>query len=200
MEFDLDVLLGILTGLGLAAACGFRVFVPLLALSLAARAERVVLADGFDWLSSKPAMVCLVAATMIEIAAYFVPFIDNLLDTIATPLAAVAGVMVTSALVVEVDPWLRWSLALIAGAGLATAVQVPTAAARGGATVASGGTLNAGVATGEVMAAGLLSGISILSPIVAPFLLVAVVLAAWQIRRRRRRPARGPGTIADRRT
>ena len=181
------IVLGVLTGLGLAAACGFRIFVPLLIVSLAAWGGKVTLNEDFAWIGTLPAVLAFGVATVIEVLAYYIPFVDNLLDTVATPAAAVAGAVVALAVFVDLDPWLRWSLGIVAGAGVATAVQVPTAALRGGSSVASAGVANPGISTGEVMGAGLVSGVALFAPIAIPFILIAVLVGVVQIVRRRRR-------------
>src|SRR6187402_3193555 len=56
-------LLSILAALGLAAACGFRVFVPLFVVSLASRAGALDLSTGFAWIGSTPALVCFGTGT-----------------------------------------------------------------------------------------------------------------------------------------
>lgn len=183
----LSIVFAICTGLGLAAACGFRVFLPLLALSIAARAGQVMPVESFAWIASTPALIAFAAATVLEVVAYYVPVVDNLLDTIATPAAAVAGTIVASAMMVELEPWLRWTLGIVAGGGLATAIQIPTAAMRGGSTVSTAGVANFGIATGEAFAASLVSGIAVLTPIVVPMIVLALIAGAIQWRRKRRR-------------
>jgi len=187
----LSIVFAVCTGLGLAAACGFRVFLPLLALSVAARADQLTLAEGFAWIGSTPALVVFAVAAAVEIAAYYIPLVDNLLDTIATPAAAVAGTVVASAMLVELEPWLRWTLGIVAGGGLAASIQIPTAAMRGGSTVTTAGLANPGIATGELLAAGLVSGIAVLAPIVVPMLVIALVAGAIQWRRKRRKNNHG---------
>ena len=102
-------------GLGLSASCGFRVFVPMLVLSLAARNDWLEISESFRWLQSDVATVTLAVATVLEVGAYYVPWIDNLLDTIASPCAVIAGVLVSAATFTEMDPIVKWSLAIIAG-------------------------------------------------------------------------------------
>lgn len=176
--------MGLAAALGLAAACGFRVFVPLLVASLAARADLISVNDGFAWLASTPALTAFAAATVLEIAAYYVPVVDNLLDAISTPAAAVAGTLLAAAVIVDIDPWLRWTLAVIAGAGAATAVQLPTVALRGTSTAATAGTANPIVSTGEAAGSTALAGMAVLAPVAIPLLLV--LLFVWIGRRRRR--------------
>ncbi|HEX6985527.1 MAG TPA: DUF4126 domain-containing protein, partial [Planctomycetaceae bacterium] len=135
----MDVLLGLGLGLGLAAACGFRVFVPMFVMSVAAKAGYLNLAEEFGWMASWPAVVTFGAATLFETAAYYVPWIDNLLDAAATPAAVVAGVIATAACVVEADPLIQWSAAIVGGGGVAGAVQSSSVAVRAASTLATGG-------------------------------------------------------------
>ena len=93
---------------------------------MAAQTGHLTLAGGFDWIGSKPALVVFAAATLLEVLAYYVPWIDNLLDVVAGPAAVVAGIVITASVVTDVDPLLRWSLAVIAGGGAAAATQGAT--------------------------------------------------------------------------
>src|SRR5438132_1158159 len=127
----METLLSVCLGIGLSAACGFRVFVPLLAMSIASLSGHLTLAHGFDWIRSFPALVTFCVATCLEIAGYYIPWVDNLLDTIATPVAIIAGTLVTASVVNDVSPLLRWTLAIIAGGGAAGLAQGTTVVARG---------------------------------------------------------------------
>ena len=146
---------GSLIGLALSATCGFRVFVPLLAVCIATRAEKtegetyVQLAENFSWLASDPAFVVFLVAAIFEIAGYYLPIIDNFLDTLATPAAVVAGTLITAAFLVDMEPWLQWVLGVVAGGGMAGAVQATTVVARAASTVTTGGLGNPVVATVE---------------------------------------------------
>ena len=181
----METALSIALGLGLAAACGFRVFAPLLVVSVAARSGALDLGESFIWIASMPAVIILVAATIAEIAAYYVPWLDNLLDTVATPAAIIAGGVLAASVVTGMTPWLKWTLAVIAGGGLAGAVQLSTTAARGASSVLTGGLGNVGVASLELVGA---VGLSLLS-IVWPFLALVVIatalllIARWRTRR-----------------
>lgn len=182
----MEHLLSVCLGLGLAAACGFRVFVPLLVLNLAARAGYVVLDGSFEWIASTAALITLAVATGLEIAAYYIPWLDNLLDSVATPAAVVAGVVVTASVVTGIDPYLKWTLAVIAGGGVAGAVQTATVGARGASTLTTAGLGNPLVATAEIGGAAALSGVAIALPALAGLLVVALlVLAARRLARRR---------------
>lgn len=180
----METALSIALGLGLAAACGFRVFAPLLIVGVAARSGVLALGDDFLWIASTPALVVLAVAAVAEVAAYYVPWLDNLLDTVATPAAIVAGGVLAASVVTGMEPWLKWTLAVIAGGGLAGMVQLSTTAARGASTLATGGLGNLGLATLELVGSVGLTLISIFWPLVA-LVLVAVVLllvVRWRAR------------------
>ncbi|MBI1842680.1 MAG: DUF4126 domain-containing protein [Verrucomicrobia bacterium] len=169
----METLLALCIGLGLSAACGFRVFVPLLGLSIAAHAGHVALAADFAWLGSIPAIIALSFATALEIGGYYIPWLDHFLDALATPAAVVAGAMVSASLITDMSPMMRWSLAVIAGGGLAGLVQTTTVLARAGSTLTTGGLGNPLVATLELGG----SLLSTLLSLLAPALGVGVVLA-----------------------
>lgn len=180
--------LSVVAALGLAAACGFRVFVPMLVLSVAARAGMLNLADGFAWLGTTPALICFAVATGVEVAAYYFPVVDNFLDMISAPAAVVAGVVVAAAVIVDIDPWLKWTLAVVAGGGAAAAVKLPMVLTRGTSTAGTGGVGNPVVSTAELVAASGVSTAAVVVPIALPFLVLGVV---WFFYRRIRRGETG---------
>ena len=186
--------MSIMIGVALSATCGFRVFIPLLAVNIGTRAQDangqplIELAGGFDWLSSDIAMMVFLVATLFEIAGYYIPWIDNLLDSVASPAAIVAGTLITASFITGMDPWLQWLLALIAGGGVAGAVQATTVVTRASSTVTTGGLGNPIVSSVETSGAFLGSALSILA---APFALGVFVLllgsGLWIWFRRRNR-------------
>jgi hypothetical protein len=171
MEFVMALFIGI----GLSATCGFRVFVPLLGLSIAAHVGQMELAHGFGWIGTWPATIAFAIATVIEIGAYFIPWVDNLLDTIATPAAVIAGTMVTASVIGDVSPLLRWTLAVVAGGGIAGIIQSSTVLVRGTSTATTGGAANPAVSASELGASIVGTVISIVVPVVA-VILVALIL------------------------
>jgi len=185
--------MSIMIGVALSATCGFRVFVPLLAVNIGTRAldangqPLIELAGGFDWLSSDIALMVFLVATLFEIGGYYIPWIDNLLDTIASPASIVAGTVITASFVTGMDPWLQWLLGVIAGGGAAGAVQATTVVARAGSTVTTGGLGNPIVASVETSGAFLGSALSIVA---VKFAIVVFVLllggGVWIWWRRRR--------------
>ncbi|MFN0156647.1 MAG: DUF4126 domain-containing protein [Bacteroidota bacterium] len=180
----MDSAIGVLLGIGLSAACGFRVFLPLLVLSVAALSGAIPLADEFVWIGSLPALIVFGTAMVIEIAAYYIPWVDNLLDTIATPLAVVAGIVASASILTELDPVLRWSLAFIAGGGTAGLIQGSTALLRLKSSALTGGLGNFLVSTVELFGALFLSLLAILVPIVAVTLVLVVLVTAYRLSRR----------------
>ena len=168
-------LFGVFIGIGLSATCGFRVFVPLLGMSIAYHADALSLSSGFEWIGSWPATIAFAIAMVIEIAGYYIPWVDNLLDTIATPAAIVAGIIATASMIGDVSPFLRWSLAIIAGGGIAGIIQGSSVLVRGASTATTAGLANPAVSTGELVASILGTLISIILPTVA-FILVVLLL------------------------
>lgn len=181
--------ISICIGLGLSAACGFRVFVPLLFVSIAARSGHITLGTGWDWVASVPAIVALSTATALEIGAYYVPWLDNFLDSIATPAAVLAGTVITAAAVGDMTPLLKWSLAIIGGGGSAAVVQVSTTIVRGASSLATGGIGNPAVSTAEAGGSVGLSFLALFVPFAAAavVLLMVVLLLRFFYRRLRRR-------------
>jgi len=177
----MDTLLGLALGIGLAAACGFRVFVPLLVLSLSVRAGAVGVADNMAWVGSDAAMIALVVATVVEIVGYYVPWVDNMLDTVATPAAVIAGVLATASLAGGLDPFVQWAIAIIGGGGAAASVQLSTVLTRAASTLTTAGVGNPVVSTAETGAATGLSLMVIFLPLLA--LLVMLLVAVWVVRR-----------------
>lgn len=180
-----DWIVPLAAGVGLAAASGFRVFVPLFGVSLAMRLADYQPAAGFEWLADPVATFALGAAVAVEVGAYLVPWLDNALDTIATPLAVVAGTMLTALMLGDASPGLQWILAVVAGGGTAGAVQMGTVALRAGSLVTTGGLANPLVALGEAGLSGLFTILALVVPLTTVVLLVVVVLW-WRHRRQRR--------------
>ena len=193
-EDPAGVLLKLCVGVGLAAATGFRVFVPLLVLNVAAMSGNlpVELADtGFEWVGSPICTVIFGAATAVEIAGYYIPWIDNLLDTVATPAAVIAGSVAVATLLGDTDPALKWTLAIIAGGGAAGSIQLLTVGTRAASTATTGGVGNPVVSTAEAGGSILVAILAIVIPIIVAIL--TVLFIAWLFgkffRRRKNIPA-----------
>ncbi len=177
MEFNPNMLVGVAAGVGLSAACGFRVFVPLLAASIAHKFGLLPLADNFSWLGSWPAIITFATASILEVLAYYIPFVDNLLDTIASPAAMVAGTVVSASTMVHLDPTWQWILGIIVGGGSAGIIQAGTGLTRLGSSKFTAGAGNGVVATGENVAAIGGSITALVAPLVM-IVLVAITIVA----------------------
>jgi hypothetical protein len=173
---EFDIVVPIALGIGLAAAVGFRVFLPLLVMSGAAYTGHLTLSDSFAWLATPTALAMLSVAAIAEILAYYVPGIDNLLDAIATPAALVAGTIAAAAVMTDLPPIVKWTTAVIAGGGAASLTQSVTSLLRAKSTVMRGGLGNAVVSTGEFGGALLVSLLALLAPLAA---LAIVVVFCW---------------------
>src|SRR5262249_9586572 len=119
-----DLPLSVVLGIGLAAATGFRVFLPMLIMSGAAYTGHLSLDDNFAWLGTPSALMPTLAAL------YYVPGVDNLLDSLATPAALVAGTVVSAAVITDLPPMVKWTAAVIAGGAVAGLTQGVTAMLR----------------------------------------------------------------------
>ena len=176
----LSIFLSIALGVSLSAAAGFRVFVPFLIMSVAALSGHLSLGESWSWIGTYPALLVFAIASVIEIAAYYVPWLDNVLDTITTPAAAVAGVVLTAASITDLSPLLTWTMAIIAGGGTAAVVQTGTVLARGVSTTTTLGLGNFTVATGELVGSVAASALAVVLPLLA-FILV-ILLLIWMVR------------------
>ncbi|MBN1808476.1 MAG: DUF4126 domain-containing protein [Planctomycetes bacterium] len=186
----MEIVLSIALGIGLSAACGFRVFVPFLVISIASLSGHLELAEGFTWIGTWPALIAFAVATALEIGAYYVPWLDNLLDSIATPVAVIAGVLVAAACITDMSPLLKWVLAVIVGGGAAGAVQGLTVVTRAASTATTGGIGNPVVSSVEAGSSVVMSGLAVLLPLAAAVIFIALMaLLAKKLLARKPRPA-----------
>ena len=173
----LPYVLSTFIGIGLAAASGFRVFLPMFAVSLASYMGWIPMGDNFEWLSGLPTLITTGAATIVEILAYYIPVVDNFLDTITIPLATVAGSVLFASQFIELDTFPQWALALIAGGGTAATIASGFAGTRAASTATTGGIGNNLVATTETAGAGLMSVLAIFLPVLAFIAAIALLIA-----------------------
>ncbi len=188
----MDTFFSILIAIGLAAACGFRIFVPPLVVGIADMLGWIDLASGMDWIGSPIAVTCFGIATVIEVAAYFIPAVNNLLDVIATPAAVIAGTVVGAGAIVDLPPLVQWTLAAIAAATVTGPIQVASASGRAATNVGTAGVGSPVFAILETIGSAVTAVLSVLIPIVAIGLVAALLGgAAWVfVRARRMLPAR----------
>ena len=173
---NFDLALSVALGIGLAAATGFRIFLPMLVTSIAANTGHLPLAGSFAWLGTPAALIVLGVAALAEIMAYYIPGVDNLLDTLATPAALVAGTVISAAVITDLPPMVKWATAIIAGGGVAGLMQSMTALLRAKSTVFTGGIGNPVIATTELGSSLFVSLLALIAPFVA---LLLVVLFLW---------------------
>ncbi|MEM9142812.1 MAG: DUF4126 domain-containing protein [Bacteroidota bacterium] len=181
-----ETIISIFLGIGLAASVGFRVFLPLFALSLAAYFNLWELNENWQWIGSIGALITLGVASVTEIFAYFIPWVDNLLDSLAIPLAAIAGTAVMVSTVANLDPIITWSLAIIAGGGTATAIKGAGATGRLASTASTGGLANPVVSTVETGTATVVATASIFAPVLAVVLVIIILIVIFRIYRKLR--------------
>lgn len=171
----IQYLLSAFIGIGLAAASGFRIFMPLFAVSLASYLGWIPMGDEWQWLGSLPTLLASGIAMIIEVLAYYIPFVDNLLDSINVPLAMIAGTVLFASQFTEMGAFAQWALALIAGGGTAAVIKTGFAGARATSTATTAGVANAGVSSVENMGGVSLSFLALALPIVA-FIITLLLL------------------------
>ena len=171
-----QILLSLSLGLGLAAACGFRVFIPPLMMGVGSRLDLYSLEGSFVWVDDTWAIAIFTVATLLEIGGYFIPWIDNLLDTVATPAAIIGGIFVTSAsLEGELDPSAQWTLSVIAGGSVSGVIQLGTVATRAVSTGTTGGLANPVISLIEAVASILCILISLFLVAIIPIVIFFLI-------------------------
>ncbi len=176
-----ETILSFLLGIGLSAAVGFRVFVPMLIVSLASMAGWISLSPGFQWIGTPVAALVFAVATLVELLGFLVPWVSNALDSIATPAAAIAGVIMMAAVLPDVSPIARWALAIIAGGGVALTVQGATVVTRAVAAGSTGGAASPLVAILEALGALVVTITTLIIPAIMGILVLIVVVLLLRI-------------------
>jgi len=176
-----ETIISIFLGIGLSASVGFRVFVPLFALSLASYFDVWELNESWQWIGSTTALITLGVATLVEIFAYFIPYIDNLLDTISVPLAALAGTAIMLSTVADLSPVITWSLAIIAGGGTAAAIAGTSSTTRLASTATTGGLANPVVSSLETGTSIIMSVVSIFIPVLAIIFVIIILFVIFKL-------------------
>ncbi len=197
----------LILGFGLSAACGLRVFLPVLGAAIAVRCGWLRPGDGWDWLGSTTAIGTLSVACGVEIVAAHFPAVDHFLDVIAAPLATAAGTLLMGVEIASqfgvstadpleqvtgtpgLSPLVLWTCALVAGGGVALTTHAATATGRGGSLLSTAGLANPIYALGETVGALGATVTAIAAPAccAAIALPIAALLAAVVIIRLRKR-------------
>jgi len=187
----MDMLFAICVGIGLSAACGFRVFMPMLVLSAATKFGGVHLNPNFEWLGSWTALAAFASATILEAGSYYVPWVAHAVSVAAVPAAVLAGTLATAAQIDGIHPLAQWSSSLLVGGGIAGGVQMLNIGARAASTITTAGIGNPIVSLGQGLMAFVLAITAVVAPLFIVLLIVAIVTVI--IRRRRARKASGDG-------
>jgi len=182
----MEILICLFIGIGLSATSGFRLFVPFLIMSVASLAGYLELASGFEWIGSYPALAIFAIAAAVEILAYFFPYVDNLVSACSVPLAAIAGIIITASVIVDLDPMLTWSLAVIAGGGASLSGKATSALLHTGSTTVTGGVANPVLSLVETIYAIVMAILSILVPVLAILFLILIILVGVKLFRRKK--------------
>ncbi len=212
------IALAVVLGVGLAAAAGFRVFVPLLGAALAVRFGILTAPESLAWIGSTPAIILLAVACAAELLATLIPAVDHAIDALASPMAAAAGALLMaiqmwSHLGLEVpdsvtsmdgvrevhamSPLLFWSLAIIVGGGAALGTHAAAAIGRAGSTVTTAGLGNPIYAFAESLASIVATALAIVVPACCAIVAIPIVLlgVVWMVRRRRTLRQRRQGIV-----
>lgn len=176
----METFLSILLGIGLSAATGFRIFIPFLILSIASISGYVSLSENFEWIGTVPSLIAFGSASILEVAAYYIPWLDNLLDSIASPTAVIAGSIIAASSIIGMDPLLKWTLAIIAGGGAAGFFQTLTGTTRISSSVTTAGFGNHIVSSLEAIISVIISVLSIFLPIAAAAIIIFSIIYLWK--------------------
>lgn len=174
----MEFLIALCLGITLSAACGFRIFLPPLIISAVALYGDFELASELTWMGTPIALITFAIATGIEIVAYYLPGVDHLLDAIEIPTAIAIGTAISAANLGEVDPVLQWTIAAIAGGGVAGTVKEFTTVTRLASTGMTGGLGNPILSTLEILSAITLTVLALLIPILAGIVVIVILMVA----------------------
>ena len=183
----MNTLTSLCLGIGLSTSTGFRILVPFTCLSAAALYGDLVLPAEMNWLDSQLAFIGLIIATLIEVAAYYIPWVNDALDTLELPASVIAGTYLTGAFAADLPTLVQWSLALVAGGGIAGSINGLTGATRLATNTATGGFATPVTASLEWMSALVLAILSITLPLLA--LILALFLLGYVFKKMRRQPS-----------
>lgn len=184
-----SILISITLGIGLAASAGFRVFLPLLALSIAAHYQLLPLNEHWQWLGNPSAIIILGVATLAETAAALIPWVGNLLDALAVPLAGIAGTLIMVSTVSDLPQGATWALAVITGGGAALSIKGITTALKTAGNTLTGGFAGPIMSLIETITSLLITLLSLFLPLLALVLVVVILYALYRLIRRFRRRA-----------
>ncbi len=185
----MELIFSLLIGIGLSATSGFRLFLPFLVISVASLTGHLELSPAFEWIGTYPALTVFAVAALVEVLAYFLPYVDNLLSTISIPFAVIAGTVITASVIVDMGPLLTWSLAIIAGGGASLTTKTTSALLHTGSTATSGGMANPLVSAAETGFSVFMAVVSIIAPVLIIILFGFILwVGVRTLRKRKGRP------------
>lgn len=182
----MEVLFSVILGVGLASACGFKVFVPFLIMSIAAMSGHLELAEGFEWIGTTPALIVLIVAAILEILSYYVPYVDNILDVISIPVTVISGVLVTVSCIQGLSPLFSWTLALILGGTVAGGVKLINTGLRATSTASTGGVANPIVNTIQIVLSVIMSVLTVILPILVIVIFIFLIILSIMLYKRKK--------------
>lgn len=174
----MDNILPVFLGIGLASACGFRVFIPMLAISIGVFTGHIHVSHDFSWLGTMPAIITFGIACLVEIFAYYIPWLDNLLDSITIPITVVCGTILAASFITGMSPYIKWTLAAICGGLLSALIKTSLSSIRAGSTLTTGGLANFILTSVEITFAVIITLLVLLAPFIAIFIVFAVIIAS----------------------
>lgn len=177
----LSYVISAFVGIGLSAAAGFRIFLPMFLISLSSYMGWVPVSEGFEWLSGLTGLISTGIATVIEILSYYIPIVDNFLDTLSVPLATVAGSVIFASQLGDISGVPEWVLTIIAGGGTAATISTGFAKLRTVSSLTTSGVGNPIVSTVENVGAGIMTFLALFVPILA--VLLIIVTFFWLIKK-----------------
>jgi uncharacterized membrane protein len=195
----MNLVLGLLLGLGLSASTGLNTFLPLLLLSAAARFHiaGIELGTKFEWLTSDAAMITLIVACVIELVADKIPAVDHFLDTAGTFVRPVAATLASASVLTGVDPLVAAILGIIIGAPTSLGMHTLKAGTRVASSATTFGCANPVISIIEDVIAFFLSVLSIFVPLLVPLAVALLVWGLWRLMKRIRSGVRGPETAGS---
>jgi hypothetical protein len=167
------------------------------AVILASYIHWITMNEHFEWLAGLPTLITTGIATIVEILAYYIPFVDHLLDTVSVPMATVAGSVLFASQFADLGTFPQWALALIAGGGTAATISSGFAGIRAASTATTGGLGNSVVGTTETAGAGIMSVLAMAAPIIAGICAIALVIVVIFVGRKAWRKLRRNKDVID---
>lgn len=177
---DIHWLIAFCLGIGLSAACGIRMFLPLLLIAVNQKFHLLETSYYVDWLDSNLALIILITATLIEISAYYIPLIDHILDVVNVPLVFVAGLLSMASILPDMPLYMDKILGLIVGGSTAVTINGLVGIGRLKSTTLSAGTTNPFYATIENIMTIVITILSFVIPVIIGIIVILIVTSSFK--------------------